>query len=50
MVETNSMEKAAKYLKSYFGHSDFREEQYRVIKEVLKGRNMLVIMSTGKGK
>ena len=49
-MKTDVMVKAGKYLKQYFGHSEFREEQKEVLKEIFKGKDMLVVMPTGKGK
>lgn len=37
-------------LKQYFGHTDFRRTQGKVIEHVLKGKHALVIMPTGMGK
>jgi ATP-dependent DNA helicase RecQ len=37
-------------LKHYFGHEQFRFEQRRIIEQVLKNQDVLVIMPTGGGK
>ncbi|WP_392486283.1 DNA helicase RecQ [Haloimpatiens sp. FM7315] len=37
-------------LKKYFGYDDFRKGQEEIIKDVLKGRDVLAIMPTGAGK
>ena len=43
----NTKEKA---LKSFFGFNSFRENQERIIDEILNGNNVLSIMPTGAGK
>ncbi|WP_225889320.1 DNA helicase RecQ [Halomicronema hongdechloris] len=42
-----SLEKA---LKHYFGYDQFRRQQRPIIEQVLKGRDVLVVMPTGGGK
>ena len=37
-------------LKHYFGHDRFRFDQRRIIEQVLKNQDVLVIMPTGGGK
>lgn len=37
-------------LKKYFGFDGFREPQGRIVEEILRGRDTLVIMPTGGGK
>ncbi len=44
------MERARKVLKTYFGYDTFREGQEAVIREILKGRDVLAVMPTGAGK
>ncbi|MGB3300391.1 MAG: DNA helicase RecQ [Phormidesmis sp.] len=44
---TSSLEDA---LKHHFGHEHFRFDQRRIIEQVLKSRDVLVIMPTGGGK
>lgn len=39
-----------KVLKEYFGHSEFRTGQEKVIDEILSGRDVFGIMPTGAGK
>ena len=44
------MDKALDILKKYYGYSSFREGQENIIKEILKGNDVLTIMPTGGGK
>ena len=37
-------------LRQYFGHSDFRHGQRKLIEAVLGGRDVLGVMPTGGGK
>jgi ATP-dependent DNA helicase RecQ len=47
LSSASSLEEA---LKHYFGHEQFRFEQRRIIEQVLKNQDVLVIMPTGGGK
>lgn len=47
LSSSSSLEEA---LKHYFGHEQFRFEQRRIIEQVLKNQDVLVIMPTGGGK
>lgn len=40
----------SKHLEKYFGFTEFREKQIRVVKGALKGHDQLVILPTGSGK
>lgn len=44
------MEKALELLKKYYGYTSFRQGQEEIIKEILKGNDVLTIMPTGGGK
>ncbi|GIM29422.1 ATP-dependent DNA helicase RecQ [Clostridium polyendosporum] len=44
------MERALKVLKRYFGYSSFREGQYVIIENILKGRDVFGVLPTGGGK
>lgn len=44
------MERALKVLKRYFGYSSFREGQYVIIENILKGRDVFCVLPTGGGK
>ncbi len=47
LTASSSLEEA---LKHHFGHDQFRFEQRRIIEQVLKNQDVLVIMPTGGGK
>ena len=40
-------ELAAAALQTHFGHRDFRPHQWEIVENAMKGRNQLVLMSTG---
>jgi ATP-dependent DNA helicase RecQ len=42
--------KLSEALKKYFGYSRFRPGQEEIIKEILKGKNVLAVLPTGAGK
>ncbi|MGM0508865.1 MAG: DNA helicase RecQ [Fusobacteriota bacterium] len=42
--------KALKLLKKYYGYNSFKEGQFEIIENILKGRDSLGIMPTGGGK
>lgn len=44
------LEKAEKILKKYYGYSNFRIGQDRIIKNILAGKDTFAIMPTGAGK
>jgi ATP-dependent DNA helicase RecQ len=44
------MEKASRVLQKYFGYTQFRDGQQKVIESLLRGKNTLAIMPTGAGK
>lgn len=44
------MEKALETLQKYFGYSQFRDGQHKVIESLLRGTDTLAIMPTGAGK
>ncbi|HBW39023.1 MAG TPA: DNA helicase RecQ, partial [Desulfosporosinus sp.] len=44
------MEKALEVLQRYFGYTQFRDGQQKVIESLLRGRDTLAIMPTGAGK
>ncbi|KLU63683.1 ATP-dependent DNA helicase RecQ [Desulfosporosinus acididurans] len=44
------IETALKVLQKYFGYTQFRDGQQKVIESLLKGRDTLAIMPTGAGK
>jgi len=44
------MEKALRVLQRYFGYTQFRDGQQKVIKSLLRGTDTLAIMPTGAGK
>lgn len=46
-IQSSSLEDA---LKHHFGHEQFRFDQRRIIEQVLKNQDVLVIMPTGGGK
>ncbi|CBW26236.1 putative ATP-dependent DNA helicase [Halobacteriovorax marinus SJ] len=43
-------ESAREVLRTVFGHHDFRDQQEKIVTEVLEGRDALVLMPTGGGK
>ena len=44
------MKKALEVLQRYFGYTQFRDGQQKVIENLLRGKNSLAIMPTGAGK
>lgn len=48
--ETDILQTARTKLQKYFKYSDFTEEQERCIKNILSGKDVLVLMPTGAGK
>lgn len=44
------MDKAAEFLKKYYGYDNFRDGQREIIDNILSGRDVLAIMPTGGGK
>ena len=49
MIEVD-LARARDALKHVFGHDDFRDAQRDVIRDVLDGRDVLVVLPTGSGK
>lgn len=43
-------EQALKLLKQRFGYSEFRSGQWEVVEHILKGKNAIAVMPTGRGK
>lgn len=48
--ETDILQTARTKLRKYFKYSDFTEEQEKCIKNILSGKDVLTLMSTGAGK
>jgi len=44
------LDKAAEFLKKYYGYDNFRDGQREIIDNILSGRDVLAIMPTGGGK
>ena len=44
------LEEAEKILKKYYGYSNFRQGQDKIIKNILSGNDTFAIMPTGAGK
>ena len=44
------IEKALSVLQRYFGYTQFRDGQQKVIESLLRGTNTLAVMPTGAGK
>lgn len=44
------MDKAFKVLKKYYGFHSFKEGQYKIVENILQGKDTFVIMPTGGGK
>ncbi|KAI1713758.1 DEAD/DEAH box helicase domain-containing protein [Ditylenchus destructor] len=49
-VNETPTEESLRLLKKHFGHSKFRPRQWLIVDNALKGRDQLVVMSTGYGK
>ena len=50
MGESLTLEYIEQILKQYFGHDTFLPGQRKIIQQVLSGRDVFVLMSTGAGK
>ncbi|HWJ03208.1 MAG TPA: DEAD/DEAH box helicase, partial [Verrucomicrobiae bacterium] len=44
------LEQAKQLLKKYYGYSEFRKGQARIIQDILQGQDTVGIMPTGGGK